>query len=145
MQQTNIYSSKCRCLGGAMLILFMAVQFCLSDVLPAANITFKLLGSWSSMQNVASFEVRDKATLLHEGFVTMGTRTRPPLVLLLVLVEMALCLVGFWALVTPVLFCSFFMGESMNLQRVGIPSYMLTLHLNIVSFVCCPLMWILKF
>ena len=110
-----------------MLIPFMVVQFCLSGVLLAADITLKLLGSWSSMQNAASFEVGYKATLLHKGFVTMGARTSSPLVFLLVLVEMALGVVGFWAQVTPVLFCNFFMDESMNPQTVGIPSYMFTL------------------
>ena len=76
----------------------------------SACLVYSLLHrSWSSMQNVASFEVGDKATLFHKGFVTMGKKTCPPLVFLLVLVEMALGVVGFWVLVTPVLFCSFFM------------------------------------
>ena len=79
------------------------------------------------MQEAADFEVGDKATLLCKSFVTMGARTSPPLVLLLMLVEMTLGVIGFWALVTPVLFCSFFMGESMNPQRVSIPSNMITL------------------
>ena len=47
------------------------------------------------MQEAAGFEVGDKATLLHKGFMTMGARTSPPLVFLLVLVEMALGVVEF--------------------------------------------------
>ena len=78
-----------------MLIPFVAAQFCLSGVFPVANITFKLLGSWSSMQDAAGFEVGDKATLLCKSFVTMGARTSPPLVLLLVLVEMTLGVIEF--------------------------------------------------
>ena len=97
-----------------MLIPFMAAQFCPSGVLSAADITPKLLGSWSSMQDAASFGVGYRATLLCKGFVAMGARTSPLLVFLLVLVEMTLGVIGFWALVTPVLFCSFFMGKSMN-------------------------------
>ena len=58
-------------------------------------------------------------------FVTMGARTSSPLVFLVVLFEMALGVVGFWTLVTPVLFCSFFMGKGMNPQRVGILSNMI--------------------
>ena len=66
------------------------------------------------MQDAAGFEVGYKATLLCKGFMTMGAWTNPPLVLLLVLIKMALGVVGFWTLVTSVLFCSFFIGEGMN-------------------------------
>ena len=110
MHRRNIHSSKCRCLRGAMLILFVAVQFCLSGVFSAANIAFKFPGSCLSMQDVAGFMVGNKATLLCKIFVTMGARTSPLLMLLLVLIEMTLGVTGFWTLVTPVPFCSFFMS-----------------------------------
>ena len=78
------------------------------------------------MQGVASLKMGHKTTLLHEGLMTMRTRTSPPHMLLLMLIQVALGVVRLWTLITPVFLGGLLMGEGMDSQRMGISSNVIT-------------------
>ena len=78
------------------------------------------------MQDATTFEMGYQFTLLSEGPVAVRTGTSPSHVLLFMLSEVALSVVGLWALITSVLLGCLLMCQGMDLQGMCITSNKLT-------------------